>query len=344
MEPRTRVGDPVETTDNDLLTIGDEVTDAARVMMPWMTSVLVHACVIVLLLLTIPLIIVQSEEPQLVVRGGFGGEYHEQVGSGDQTELMRGISQRQLDTAPVDSTSTSDPAFVSVIGQGSLPAELQNLIGGGRGGTASTNDGLGTMLGNGRGPSSPFDGPPGPDGAQPTRIIYVIDASGSLATDLDVVLMQLRQSIRRLTEDQFFTVIFFQREVAIEVVPRGMKPATEANKLAVQAWLDPTRGNIVPGGSSSPLRALRQAMAYKPQALYILSDNITGSGPYELDREQLLRELEHLNPAKATRIHTIQFLSPDPQHTLADIAAAHGGQHKMIKQADVWLGRSGASR
>lgn len=328
------------------LTVVAEANEAARDAMPWLMSALGHLVAILLLALIIPPIINRPpDDPQfLPVTVGDGPSTSKLDGAGDPDLLKRLAKQRQLESASASEGYANQTAeIIETIGTGPLSAELQSLVGI-PGGLTS----LPGLAGNGSGENIgtlfiSTGNPPGiPAGPKPTRIAYVIDASGSLATDLDVVLMQLRQSIRGLSPEQGFTVIFFQRDLAIEIEPRGMKPATQDTKLSVQAWLDPTKGRIVPGGSSNPLKALRQAMRYKPQLLYILSDNITGRGPYELDRASLLAEVERLNPAKATRINTIQFLYPDTLNTLADIAKAHGGQCKFVSQTDLWLGRSAA--
>lgn len=171
--------------------------------------------------------------------------------------------------------------------------------------------------------------------AQAKKIVYVIDASGSLVEDLGFVIAELKQALLDLSSDQQFTVIFFQREQAIEVPPRGYKRADEANKQRVANWVTLSQGNIVPGGASSPMPALQLAMQYKPDALVVLSDNITGSGRYEVDRRELLAALERLNGQHRTRIHTIQFLYPDPLQTLRQIADEHGGAHRFVSEAQL---------
>jgi uncharacterized membrane protein YtjA (UPF0391 family) len=174
--------------------------------------------------------------------------------------------------------------------------------------------------------------------AQAKKIVYVIDASGSLVQDLGFVIAELKRAMMDLNSDQQFTVIFFQRELAIEVLPHGWKRASDENKRRVADWVTLDQGNIVPGGSSNPMAALRLAMRYKPDAMVLLSDNITGSGRYEIDRRDLLEQLDQLNPERKTRIHTIQFLYPDPLDTLGQIASEHGGTARFVGEGQL-LGR-----
>jgi len=139
-----------------------------------------------------------------------------------------------------------------------------------------------------------------------------------------------------LNEAQAFTVIFFQGDKAIEAPPRGLKKATPQTKQRVMEWIDPISGNIIPaGGDTDPVPALKQALRYKPQLLFMLSDNITGRGKYELIQKSFIAEVNKANVA-ATKINTIQFLYPDPltrygfKGTLELVAGESGGIYKFV--------------
>jgi hypothetical protein len=180
-------------------------------------------------------------------------------------------------------------------------------------------------------------------GGNARTIVYVVDASGSLVDTLAFVIDELRTSIRKLSPEQRFTVIFFQRDTAIEVpVPhRGLKKATDETKRAVSDYIDLTAGNIVPGGSSNPKRALEEALRLRPDLMFVLSDNITGKGQYAIDQEELLDLIEKAKGSRNadTMINTIQFLYPDPLGTLKKIADAHGGRYKFVDASIVGLER-----
>jgi hypothetical protein len=154
---------------------------------------------------------------------------------------------------------------------------------------------------------------------------------------MGLVIDELRRSIGQLTPEQKFTVIFFQRDLAIEAPPRGLKSATEAVKKQVIDWVTPSQGNIVPGGTSNPVVALTVALRYRPQVLFLLSDNITGRGRYEVNRQALLDKISRLNADHHTQVHTIQFLYPDPLNTLDRIAREQGGTHRFVREADLIL-------
>lgn len=172
-------------------------------------------------------------------------------------------------------------------------------------------------------------------GGNAYRLAYIIDASGSLVDSLPFVIEELKNSIRELSEKQSFTVIFFQGENAIEVPPTGLNNADAQFKQQVIDWIDISSGHIVPAGQSNPVNALKLALRYKPQLIFLLSDNITGQGQYEVNQKHLLVEIEKANTSK-TKINTIQFLYPDPlvqygyKPTMQEISERTGGIYKFI--------------
>ncbi|MBL9119295.1 MAG: hypothetical protein JNL80_05190 [Phycisphaerae bacterium] len=176
-------------------------------------------------------------------------------------------------------------------------------------------------------------------------IVYVVDASGSLISTLPVVKRELERSLRHLSPEQRFAVIFFQRNQALEAteaVVRGVSPGGNDNDRSAPAGLQTAKPEIIgrvltwasslrPSGRSSPLAALERGLALRPDVIFLLSTDITGSGDFEIGRDELLRTLESLNPLNATtgrrstRIQCIQFLDPDPLETLRRIAETHSG-------------------
>ncbi|QQE10926.1 VWA domain-containing protein [Planctomycetota bacterium] len=171
-------------------------------------------------------------------------------------------------------------------------------------------------------------------------IVFVVDASGSLIDTLPIVLRELQKSIRKLSDRQNFTVVFFQGTNAFEVPPRGLKQGTAKHKQAVIEWIDPDAHNVVPGQQTNPLRAINIALKYNPDLVFLLSDNITGQGQFEVNQKQLIREIVRANHA-GTKINTIQFLYPDPLETeirpgtMKLIAEQTGGRFLFVKEDDI---------
>ena len=174
-------------------------------------------------------------------------------------------------------------------------------------------------------------------GGNARTIVFVVDASGSLIDTLPLVLKELQSSIRMLSDKQNFTVIFFQGERVIEVPPVGLKQATVKLKRDVIRWVDPSEKNISPEQQTNPVGAIKKALKYEPDLVYLLSDNITGHGQYEVDQARLLRSIKMANKGKAV-INTIQFLYEDPlvkqgqKSTLRMIADQTKGDYRFIRE------------
>ena len=178
-------------------------------------------------------------------------------------------------------------------------------------------------------------------GGNALRLVYVIDASGSLVDSLEFVIAELKRSISDLTDQQRFAVIFFQGERApLEVPPRGLRPATPQRKAAVKKWIDLDSGNIAAAGTTNPVPAIKLALKYRPQLIILLSDNITGQGIYEIEQKQLLGAIEQAN-RHGTKISTIQFLHRDPLEasglapTMKLIAERNGGRYRFVDEQEL---------
>ncbi len=175
------------------------------------------------------------------------------------------------------------------------------------------------------------------------RIVYVIDASGSMIRSLQIVVEELARSLDRLSRAQEFGVIFFQRNEAVMVPPTSrLVSALGHAKVEALQWIE---HNVIPAGRSNPLAAIELALGFEPDVIFLLSENITGSGQFEIDQAQLLELLDQLNPTdpgsgrRRTRINCVQFLYPDPIDTLRQIADRHGGPggYKFLDAAELGL-------
>jgi len=187
----------------------------------------------------------------------------------------------------------------------------------------------------------------GGSGGNAREIVYIIDASGSLIDNLPRVIEELKDSIRGLNgEKQRYSVIFFQEGKAIEILPRGLLKATRGVRLKRFRWLDSDA--VTPGGRGKLLNAiahgfklLRVNKAKKP-LVFILTDNITGQGKWEIEQKKLLGEIRRLN-VDGVKINTIQFYEPDPlvgqgmEPTLKLIAEQSGGTYTEKLGRDIEL-------
>ena len=172
----------------------------------------------------------------------------------------------------------------------------------------------------------------GLDAASAKSLVYVVDASGSMLLHLSEVLNELERSLQALHPKQTFAIVFFQKDKAIHVPPKGkLQPAHGNDIQKAMGWIR-SSGYVIPSGSSNPIAALRVAVRLNPDVVYLLSENITGSGKYAIESSELLEALEQLNPLnvktgkRKVEINCIEYLTHDPRGTMEQIASIHGGE------------------
>lgn len=173
----------------------------------------------------------------------------------------------------------------------------------------------------------------GLDAVAAKRVVYVVDASGSMLMHLSSVVKELKHSMQQLHPKQEFGIIFFQQNEAIHVPPKErLQPASGHNISSAIAWIGES-GHVIPSGGSNPMVAIKAGLRMKPDVMYLLSENITGSGKYAVSPETILGALNELNPQEATtgrrrvQINCVEYLTRDPQGTMQRIAAIHGGNN-----------------
>lgn len=168
----------------------------------------------------------------------------------------------------------------------------------------------------------------------PQRVVFLVDASGSLIDTFDQVLERVSLGVRGLLAEQEYTVIFFRRDQVIETPPAGLKPADPRNKRLTADWLAPSAGNVSAFGRSEIDEAIALALSYGADEITLFSDNAlarsTASGA-----EGLIDQIEELCLAADEHpiIHTVQFVYEDPDNTLRRIAEAFDGNFIFIKSS-----------
>ena len=146
--------------------------------------------------------------------------------------------------------------------------------------------------------------------------VYVVDCSGSMLDDdrLTRATIELRRSVMALAEPQKFEVIFYNNESI--PMPGGPRPRTADLQAKTQllAWLR----LIEPDGGTDPRPAMKQAISFKPDAVFLLSD---GEFP-----EGTVDEVAKLNTRKIP-IHCVDLAGGLAGDHLKRIAVASGGQY-----------------
>ena len=164
----------------------------------------------------------------------------------------------------------------------------------------------------------------------PRRVVFVLDASDSLAASMPLAVDRLHGLIESLGDEDAFTVLVYQGRGVVEVPPRGLKPATPKAAEYVVNWLKPESGNVRPAGYSNPVAALQQAMSVKPDDIFLISAQLCGSEGDALTASALLAGVQKLARDPRTRIHGIELFQRDPHRVLQRLAEQYGGTYQHV--------------
>jgi hypothetical protein len=171
----------------------------------------------------------------------------------------------------------------------------------------------------------------GLDAVAAKRIVYVVDASGSMLTLLTSAIEEIERSLRKLHPKQEFGIIFYQHDIVISVPPRSsLSQANATNISRAMEWIN-TSGKVIGTGGSNPIHAMKKAIKLKPDVIYLLSLEISGNGQDEIPADELLNVLNRLNrphPSNGVRpiqIKCIQYWAEKPDPLMQKIAEIHGG-------------------
>jgi hypothetical protein len=303
-------------------------------IVPWIASLLVHLALIAAGFLITWTVVsrMQDEEPELIVADFYANQYQAVTAA---TPAPDAVSTPVAPAAPAIASPALDQRMIEQLTAPGPGDQLGKLA------DAASRSGLSDFAPQTTGQARFI----GLRATNARKIVYVIDASGSMIRMLPIVIDELNKSLERLSPKQSFAIVFFQRNEALLVPPiNRLTPADPDARRAALAWI---KSNVIPSGRSNPLKAIESALRLQPDAIFMLSENITGSGEFEIDQRDLLERLEQLNPIdprtgrRRTQINCIQFLSIDPIDTLRKIADTHGGPngYKYLDRSELGLGQ-----
>ncbi|MFK7735508.1 MAG: hypothetical protein AB8B50_05760 [Pirellulaceae bacterium] len=164
--------------------------------------------------------------------------------------------------------------------------------------------------------------------AEGNRFIYVLDSSRSMLGDRWIyACTQLIDSLNGLNEDQEFYVICFDFETTFlfNQTPANAKfyPANDDSIDDVQTWL---RSRVL-GPATMPAQALKFALDFNPDAIFLLSD-----GELQDNSRMMLRSMNsRTSELRQIPIHTVHLFSAQGKETLRAIARENKGSFTPIE-------------
>lgn len=178
--------------------------------------------------------------------------------------------------------------------------------------------------GDGLGPRVSFIGV----GGNAKRIVYLVDASGSMTDAVDRLKAALITSIDKLAVTQQFNVVVF-RDKDVLVFNKGrLINATTDNKRRAFDWV--MREYYV-SGMTDPMPAIRTSFSLQPELIYVLTDGFDQIASFD----ELKDEFRKQNAGSKVKINTLLIRSrnePELERVMKEIADQHGGVFKAVER------------
>jgi Ca-activated chloride channel family protein len=280
-----------------------------RVVLPsWLTSLVLHAAAVLLYALLL--------SRWQHVPAGIADEPGREVGiyvkqPGEASEAAQASEQETAETAneahvaAAESVTSETPPVPIALPQ---PQALEHIGLGTPQLPFVTNDAREMVQANGARPQA---GLPGMIGSvqmfgasdKGTRIVYVVDSSGSMMDygAIRASKAELLASLQTLTAEQQFQIVFYSDQPKIFRLRGEPRPqlhfATEIHRTLAQQFI----AGIQADAGTNHMPALKEALRLGPEVVFFLTDAkepiLTGAD---------LSEIQRLNPGR-THIHCIEF-------------------------------------
>jgi hypothetical protein len=334
-------------------TAGDERLASAEIpawvdaAFPWVASATLHLGILLIVIFVaffviqkvsdqqdLPIIVpnsfddpAYSEHPGGIPNPGLGTDPTRESAQDRLKEIARSQGWSQTESQDVNGLlggQSGDMEAAGIYGGmgGSLGAAIGSGAGTGRVAPFGTPGG-----GGGIGPKSSFYG----TGGNATRIVYVLDHSGSMVENFEFLKREAVRSVNALVPLQSFAVVMVSDKVTL-VGPAQLQRAMPESK---KAFSEAVLKELAQGQNDDLLdpfqQAFERAFAMKPQLIFFLTDGRFGEG--------LLKAVATLNREKKVHINTIAFVTEEPSYKgqLEQLARENGGMYKFIPERE--LGR-----
>jgi hypothetical protein len=165
------------------------------------------------------------------------------------------------------------------------------------------------------------------------ELTFICDGSSAMVGKWAALSSELDKAVTSLRPPQRFNLIILHDGTYSVLDENQMLEATPTNKVRVFVRMD----SITPGGAARVGPALQLAMSQHPQLIFVVV------GGDFADRATLAQQIRELNPKKAVRVNTVEFLDRDPacEAVLKEIAADSGGTYRYVSRQELVEGRDG---
>ncbi|MBN1457593.1 MAG: VWA domain-containing protein [Sedimentisphaerales bacterium] len=164
------------------------------------------------------------------------------------------------------------------------------------------------------------------------KICFVVDCSGSMKGTFGIVRRNLKDSISRLRQDQYFDIIFFKGEDLFDFGNKHLVRASENRKIQAFKFID----SVSPSGTTNAAKALNYAMGVKDSAgnaaqlIYFLTDGLDMNDNNMDFSKRIEKQRKKLAPS--TVINTIGFWTElYDRSELIKVAGSSGGKFVNIE-------------
>jgi hypothetical protein len=158
------------------------------------------------------------------------------------------------------------------------------------------------------------------------RFVFIIDASTSMeGFRWNRAVGELLKSIGQLSEGtEFFIIAFNYEPVPIDLsraVTKSFLVKGQGSVVYCRKWLR----SLVLGPETMPAGALELALAFEPDAIFLLSDGELRDNSLTMLRNRNQRDNKPITP-----INTIHLFSDDGKETLETLARENGGSFTAV--------------
>lgn len=178
--------------------------------------------------------------------------------------------------------------------------------------------------GAGTGPRVSFIGV----GGNARKIVYLVDASGSMTDAVDRLKAALVASIDKLVPIQEFNIVVFRDEDVLVLQKNGMVRASTENRQKAFQWI---ADNYYVSGKTDPMPAIKASFALRPELIYVLTDGFDQIASFDALKDEFRKQ----NAGNKVKVNTLLIRSrnePELERVMKEIADQHGGVFKAVER------------